>query len=259
MNVVILNSSCPSDDHPNNPFTHAIALSIGLNNISINPPSPIRPFHKSVSAFLGSVNNVPTQSIAFDNMLNGADIRSLIIFVKSKSLNPDMSKPSFVPIHATPSFRRLRGNPIRLPTIFPNPSPIPSITLVSKLSPSLSLNPSKNPVTPSHRDIRIVIGRKSLPKTLPKPAKNLATLENPFRKLAEDFAAFIIGLIILLIFPTNLASVPVNLPNILKVPPFIIFPVPPFLTISSIASKNLTKGANIFASLPPVSVFRNFT
>ena len=84
---------------------------------------------------------------------------------KSKSYMKDISNPSFVPIHETPSFRRLRGNPIRLPTIFPNPSQIPSITLVNRLSPSLSLKPSKNPVTPSNTAIRIVMGRNILPST----------------------------------------------------------------------------------------------
>ena len=55
-NVESLNGSS-GFPQPNRPWIQAIALSIGAYIISINPPSPTKPFHACCNAATGSVNN----------------------------------------------------------------------------------------------------------------------------------------------------------------------------------------------------------
>ena len=98
----------------------------------------------------------------------------------------------------------------------------------------------------SNADIRIVIGRNSLPNILPNPDANLAIPPNALLKLEAVSPIFNIDLKKLVIGAKNVLTLVINLP------------IPSLANDVLITSKNFIIGENSFASLPPVKVFKNF-
>ena len=131
---------------------------------SIKPPSPTRPVHNCFNAVTGSVNNVPTQLNA---LLMKSKIPPTVSLIMVENENDETasavsSKPSLPSAHATADFNKSRGIPtteLNSPVIAPsNPPNIPP-----------SSYPAIAPLITSNAVIKKPMGKKILPRTLPRP------------------------------------------------------------------------------------------